>query len=148
MKTSVHQQVTGLTNVVIPTQWWPCQQWKGNDIHNSMDKIQSNRAEWKTPGKRVHTLWFHSCKILKNANMYSDKKQIHSCMVTELEEVMNYKDAWRNFWGWWNCLLFSLYQWLQEYLCQNSSNWCFTYVLFIVCELYFNKAVKNIHLTG
>ena len=148
MKTNVHQQVTGLTNYGISTQWYTSQQCNGNDIYNNMDKIQTNYAEWKMPEERVPTLWFHSHKILENANIHSDKRQISNCTVKELDEGMNYKEVWRNFWGWWNCLLFSLYLWFQEYICQNSSNWCFTYVLFIIYKLHFHKVKNNIYLIG
>ena len=54
-----------------------------------MDKIQTNYAEWKIPGERVLTLWFHSYKILENANIHSDKKQISKCRVKESEEGKN-----------------------------------------------------------
>lgn len=74
-----------------------------------MDEVQNNYAEWETPEERVHIVWVHSYEILENANIYSDKKQISNCMVTELEEGMNYKEAWRNFWGLQDCLLSSLY---------------------------------------
>lgn len=144
MKTNGHQQVTGVTNCGISTQWYTSQQHNRNYIHNNMDKIHTNYAEWKMPEERVPTLWFHSYKILENANIHSDKKQISNCTVKELDEGMNTK-IWRNFWGWWNCLLFSLYWSFQEYICQNSSNWCFTCV--IICKLYFNKAIKIIYIS-
>lgn len=41
--------------------------------------------------KRIYTVWFHSHKILVNANIHSDKKQISNCTVTELKEGMNTK---------------------------------------------------------
>ena len=90
--------------------------------------------------KRIYTVWFHSYKILENANIYSDKEQISNCTVTELEEGMNRKRSTSKLLRVMELfIIFIVLKVSGIYTCQNSSNWCFTYVLFIVCQLYLKK---------
>lgn len=72
--------------------------------------------------KRIYTVWFHSYKILVNANVHSDKKQISNCTVTELEEGMNTKKREQTSEGPETASYLHCAEVSGNHTCQNSSN--------------------------
>lgn len=126
-----------------------------NDILLSNEKELIYTTVWMTfkitmlsercQRKRIYTVWFHSYKILQNVNIYSDKKQISNCTVTELEEGRNTKKHEQTSEG--DGTVYYLHYadgFRNIYISKlKTSNWSFTYVLFIVCQLHLKKAVKT-----
>lgn len=106
---------------------------------SNMDKSQNNYVDLKGLIKKIHIVWYHLCKILKNANQFIVTERRWGYLeMGEIVARRNKKEIPRDmkFCGWW---VYSL-SWFGLSFYQPHQIVQFKFVQFNISQLYPNNA--------
>lgn len=88
------------------------------DTHNNIDECQEKYTKWKKLDKnRVHTVWFHFCKIpeIANTSVVTESRSALCGIRGKETEEWDYKGP-KGLWGSWVLSLSCLWWWLHGWI--------------------------------